>query len=76
DKSILAVYAALILAMLGGRIVWGLASAVLMLAGQTEFSIGVFFTSGFIQAWPGILLQLVLIPPLYKIMAREIRNTK
>jgi len=70
-RSILAVYAALLLAMLGGRIVWGLASAVLMLAGQTEFSMGVFLASGFVQAWPGILLQLVLIPPLYKVLMKS-----
>ena len=70
DKSVLAVYIALLLAMIGGRVVWGLASAVLMLAGQTEFSIGVFFASGFVQAWPGILLQLVLIPPLYKVLVK------
>jgi len=57
--------------MLGGRIVWGLASAVLMLAGQTEFSMSVFFASGFVQAWPGILLQLVLIPPLYKVLMKS-----
>ena len=70
-KSMLAVYIALLLAMLVGRIVWGLASAVLMLAGQTEFSMGVFFASGFVQAWPGILLQLVLIPPLYKVLMKS-----
>lgn len=70
EKSLAAVYTALVLAMLGGRIVWGLASSVLMLAGQTEFSVGVFFASGFAQAWPGILVQLVLIPPLYRLFAR------
>lgn len=69
-KSILAVYIALVLAMLGGRIVWGLASAVLMLAGQTEFSLAAFWTSGFVSAWPGMILQLVLIPPLWKVMGK------
>ncbi len=64
------VYASLVLAMLGGRVVWGLASAVLMLAGQTEFSLAVFLTSGFVSAWPGMLLQLVLIPPLYRLFVK------
>lgn len=68
-KSMAAVYAALVLAMIGGRIVWGLASSVLMLAGQTEFSAAAFFAGGFVQAWPGILLQLVLIPPLYRLLS-------
>ena len=31
----------------------------------------VFFASGFVQAWPGILLQLVLIPPLYKVLMKS-----
>ncbi|MBQ8641439.1 MAG: ECF transporter S component [Clostridia bacterium] len=70
EKSMTAVYIALVLAMIGGRIVWGLASSVLMLAGQTEFSIGVFFASGFAQAWPGILLQLIVIPPLYQLFLK------
>ncbi len=64
------VYAALMLAMLGGRIVWGFASAVMMLAGQTEFSLAVFLTSGFVSAWPGMLLQIVLIPPLYRLFVK------
>ena len=70
EKSMLAVYAALVLAMIGGRIIWGLASSALMLAGQTEFSAAAFFAGGFVQAWPGILLQLVLIPPLYRLMVK------
>ncbi len=64
------VYVALVLAMLGGRVVWGLASAVLMLAGQTEFSMGIFFASGFASAWVGILVQLILIPPLYRLFVK------
>ena len=71
EKSLAAVYAALVLAMIGGRIVWGLASSVLMLAGQTEFSAAAFFAGGFVQAWPGILLQLVLIPPLYRLFDKR-----
>lgn len=70
EKSMLAVYAALVLAMIGGRIVWGLASSVLMLAGQTQFSVVAFFAGGFVQAWPGILLQLVLIPPLHRLFEK------
>ncbi len=70
ERSMAAVYAALVLAMVGGRIVWGLASSVMMFAGQTEFSAAAFFAGGFVQAWPGILLQLVLIPPLYRLMEK------
>lgn len=69
-KSLLAVYVSLVLAMLGGRIVWGLASAALMLAGQTEFSLQAFWASGFVSAWPGMVLQIVLIPPLWKALCK------
>ncbi len=64
------VYVSLVLAMLGGRVVWGIASAVLMLAGQTEFSMAAFLTSGFVSAWPGMILQIVLIPPLYRLFVK------
>ena len=55
---------ALILAMLGGRLVWGLAMTVLMGVSGKSFSLAAFWTGAFANAWPGIILQLVLIPPV------------
>ncbi len=57
-------YAALILAMLGGRLVWGLAMTVLMGVSGKSFSLATFWAGAFANAWPGIILQLVLIPPV------------
>ena len=54
-------YASLLASMLAGRAVWGVATA-LLLGGQ--YSWGAFAAGAFINAWPGILLQMVLIPPL------------
>ena len=59
----ISVYLALILAMLGGRLVWGVARFVMFFFG-TEFSLSIFLAGAFTNALPGIILQLVLIPPL------------
>ena len=56
------VYMSLIGAMLGGRVVGGLAQLVLLGLDGKGFTAGVFFTEYFVKAWPGILIQLVFIP--------------
>ncbi len=57
-------YLALILAMIGGRLVWGLAQVILMGIAGKGFTLAAFWAGAFANAWPGIVLQLVLIPPL------------
>ncbi len=57
-------YVALILTMIGGRLVWGLAMTVLMGAAGKSFTLAAFWAGAFANAWPGIVLQLVLIPPV------------
>ena len=57
-------YVALILAMLGGRLVWGLAMTVLMSVAGKGLTLAAFWAGAFANAWPGIVLQLVLIPPV------------
>lgn len=57
------VYAALIGAMLAGRAVWGLASwLIYALLTQSRFALAAFWTGGFVNAWPGMVLQVVLVP--------------
>lgn len=57
------VYLSLIAAMLLGRLVWGLVSwAVYALLMNSAFAIAAFWTGGFVNAWPGMALQLVLVP--------------
>jgi len=57
-------YVSLIVAMIGGRLVWGLVMAILMGATGKGFTLTAFWTGAFANAWPGIVLQLVLIPPV------------
>ena len=63
-KNLLTLYGSLIPAMLAGRLVWGLAQTVLLSFSDKSFALAVFWTNGFANALPGILLQLILIPSL------------
>lgn len=56
------IYASLIGAMIGGRIVWGLVSTVLYSMGDTPFSWQIFTAGALFNAIPGIILQIVIIP--------------
>ena len=53
-------YVALIGAMLAGRIVAGLAKALIFSAG--EYSFAAFWTAYFVTSLPGIVLQILFIP--------------
>ena len=57
------IYLSLVGAMLIGRVVWGIVSfAVYALLTEKTFSLTAFWMGGFANAWPGIVLQLVLVP--------------
>ena len=65
NKNTLSVYISLIVSMLAGRIVWGLVMYVLMGIGFKAF-----MASAFINAIPGIVLQLVLVPLIMNLLKR------
>ena len=44
--------------------VWGLAQTVRMSLSGKSFTLAAFWAGAFANAWPGIVLQLALIPPL------------
>ncbi len=48
--------------MLAGRIVWGIAKAILLGVADKPFGLQAFFVSGFLDAIPGIILQFLLVP--------------
>lgn len=62
------IYFALIIAMIIGRISWGIVSYIL-----TQISLEIFITSGFISAIPGIIIQLLTIPFIVKIVSKHIK---
>ena len=55
-------YVQLISAMLIGRAVYGVMNALIFRAGA--YSMELFLTAAFFTALPGIILQLILLPPL------------
>lgn len=61
-RNVFSVYIAMIPAMLCGRVVWGISQIVLLGIKNTTFTWQMFVAGAFLNAIPGILLQLVLIP--------------
>lgn len=58
------VYAALIGAMIGGRLVWGAARFILAGLSGSQFPFSAFLAGAVTGAIPGIILHIVLIPVL------------
>ena len=65
-----AVYLALIIAMIAGRVVWGAVRLVLAGLSGTSFTWALFIAGALTNAVPGIILHLVLIPVLVISMER------
>ena len=63
-KCIIALYRAMIPAMFAGRLVWGTVRVVLTGIFGTPFSWEMFCAGAFLNAVPGIVLQLILIPAI------------
>lgn len=79
-QCIVSLYRCMIIAMISGRVVWGIAQLILLGVKGTAFTFGAFISSAFLNAVPGIVLQLVLIPSVMLILDRThlvpFRNSK
>ena len=69
-QNIAALYVSLISAMLGGRVVWGVAQVVLLGLTDSYFGWRMFIVGAFTNAIPGIILQLILIPAVMVALER------
>ena len=69
-KSAPYTYLCLVSAMIAGRIVWGIAKTILLGLGGKSFTFSAFIIGGFLDAIPGIVLQLVLIPLILKVIEK------
>lgn len=58
------IYLSLIVAMVAGRIIWGLVSLVLYGIMGNVFTWQIFAAGAFLNAVPGIIIQLILIPAI------------
>ena len=63
-QCIRSLYRCLILSMLAGRAVWGVAQVFLLGLGENGFTFMAFLSGAFLSALPGIILQLILIPSI------------
>ena len=61
-QCVVALYRCLIAAMLAGRAVWGVVEVILLGLGGSAFTWQVFLAGAFLDAVPGIILQLLFIP--------------
>lgn len=61
-QCVRALLRSMLIAMIAGRIVWGLVQAVLLGLSGSAFTFQAFMAGALINSIPGIILQLVLIP--------------
>lgn len=69
-KNLLVIYSALIVAMFVGRGVWGIVDLIFTSVQQNALTWSAFLASAFLNAVPGIILQLVLIPAVMFILQK------
>lgn len=68
------VYISLIVAMIVGRIVWGLVSLVIYGITNAVFTWQIFIGGALLNAIPGIILQLIVVPALVLVIEKNWRN--
>ena len=61
-KKIPYLYVSLVGAMIAGRVAWGIVSIALYGFMGNSFTMSIFLAGAFLNAIPGIILQLILIP--------------
>ena len=64
-------YLSLLGAMITGRIVWGVVSIAIYQMMGAAFTWQMFIAGAFITAIPGILVQLVIIPPIITVLRKN-----
>lgn len=69
-KKPLYTYVSLLIAMAAGRLVWGLAMYICLGASGGSFGLKAFLSGAIINAVPGIIVQIVLIPPIVMLYDR------
>ena len=66
----LGIYISLLTAMIAGRVTWGLVSLVLYRILSNPFTWQYFVAETLLNSFPGIILQLVLIPAIIYALKR------
>lgn len=69
-QCIRALYRSIIIAMVAGRAVWGIVQIILLGASGGHFTWQMFMAGAFLNAIPGIIIQLTLIPAVMMALHR------
>lgn len=67
-KKRLYIYASLLASMVVGRVIWGIAMLICVGATGGAFTFGAFISGAIIEAIPGIIIQIVLVPILVMVL--------
>ena len=70
EKDTKAIYISLITAMIAGRIVWGIAQFIMLGMTGGAFTFQAFLAGALLNAIPGIIAQLILIPILVRALLK------
>ena len=65
------IYVTLVVAMLAGRAVWGIARLIIAGLSGNSFTWALFLAGAFTNAIPGIILHIVLIPVIVMVLERS-----
>lgn len=63
-KNIIMLYVSLVIAMIAGRVLWGGVQIVFLGISGSKFTMQMFMSGAFLNAIPGIIIQLILIPAI------------
>lgn len=64
------IYVTLIVAMLAGRVIWGIARLIIAGLSGNSFTWALFLAGAFTNAIPGIILHIILIPVIVMVLER------
>ncbi len=70
-KKKINIYFSLIISMIAGRIVWGIVQLCLFGFDIEKFPLSAFFSGAVVNAIPGIILQILLIPVVIVILEKS-----
>ncbi len=65
------IYASLIISMIAGRIIWGVAMVVCMGVNGGAFTFAAFMARAITNAIPGIIVQIIIIPVLVMVLDKQ-----
>ncbi len=68
--SVKSLYLTLLITAFSGRIVWAIAQIFMLGLGSEGFTFAIFWSKGFLNAIPGLILQFTLIPAIILILKK------